>query len=187
MDLRIGDKKQVIDVIDTEDEDEEITEVEEAGETDEETPDEEPEVKTEMFFSTFKPLSPGILFIAVATEEDAAYGEDICEEEKTPEKQKKKTRKAADGGGGDEGGEPEEMLPEYRTISMEDRSGAPLEETLKDGKPVTLEWVEPDRHAESGRKSFIDRIPGRGYGLAAGIAAAAALIAFAAVRKRREE
>lgn len=149
------------------------------------TADEEAE---EVYYSTFKRLSPRIIFIAVATEEDAALGEDICEEEQpAPAKQekKKKTKKQPsikDGGGG----EAEEMLPEYRTISMTDRSGGPLEETLKDGTPVTLEWIEPDRHAKSdAEKTFLDHIPGRAYGLAAGIAVVAALIAFAAVRKKR--
>ncbi len=149
----------------------------------------EEEKEEEVYYSTFKRLSPRILFIAVATEEDAALGEDICEEEqKKPQKQTKKPQRRSSVPSDKGGGEPEEMLPEYRTISMTDRSGGPLEETLKDGTPVTLEWVEPDRHAASDAgKSFLDHIPGGIYGLAAAGVAAAAVIAFAVTRRKREE
>lgn len=180
MDVRIIDKKDEEKLYKKSGEEKEGEEGEEGEE------DEEEEEKL-VYYSTFQRLSPRIIFIAVATEEDAALGEDICEEEKTPAKKQKKTRRDSSSGS-DGGGEPEEMLPEYRTINMVDRSGGPLEETLKDGTPVTLEWVEPDMHADSeGKKSFLDHIPGRGYGLAAGVAAAAAVIAFAVTRKKRED
>lgn len=172
MDIRIKDKTK---------------QKKDTGKDGEDGEDGEEEQEEEVYYSTFKRLSPRILFIAVATEEDAALGEDICEEEpKKPQKQKKKPTR--DSSSSDAGGEPEEMLPEYRTISMTDRSGGPLEETLKDGTPVTLEWVEPDRHADSeAGSSFIDRIPGGIYTLAAVGAAAIFAIAFAVSRKRREE
>ena len=133
--------------------------------------------------------SPSLLFVVVATEKDSKYVEEICEakeEEPEPEAteqpqtvapvKKPKVPKAVT--------PPEEPLPEFRTIKMYDRSGGPLEETLKDGDPVTLEWIAPKGNT-SGKKSFLDHIPGGALGLAA-IAAAGALIAFAIVKKKKK-
>ena len=137
-------------------------------------------------YSTFKLLSPRLIFIAVATETDAAYGEDICEEVKkdTDKNDKKDSDKqragTVDKGSGD-GGE-SEMLPEYRTISMKDRSGGPLEETLEDGTPVNLEWIEPKKYTGKGdEKSFVERFPGGAAGLTVAGIIVAGLIAAAAV------
>lgn len=152
---------------------------------------EEVEEEETVQYSTFKRTSPRLLFAVVATEEDAKYGEDICIEDKKPvvpaKKQKKKKQKTPDIS------EPEapeeEMLPEYRTINMADRSGGPIEETLKDGSPVNLEWVEP-KNTGTEEASFIDRIPGGKIGMIAMTAAAAAAIAavvIAARKKRTDE
>lgn len=167
----------------------ETTETGDAGETTEEK--EEP-------YSTYKRISPELIFIAVATEADAASGEDICEEEKTapatpaptpaPAKTKKpKTKKPTVSAP-----EPseEDMLPEYRTINMTDRSGDPIEETLKDGSPVSLEWIEPKHNGYEGEVSFTDRVPGGKAGIVVMSAAAAVAVAaavFAVKRKNKEE
>ena len=66
---------------------------------------------------------------------------------------------------------------------MYDRSGGPLEETLKDGDPVTLEWRAPK--AASSKKSFLDHIPGGALSLAA-LAAAGAAAVFVIVKKKKE-
>ncbi len=145
------------------------------------------EEEEEIVYSTFKRTSPRLLFAVVATEEDAKYGEDICKED-PPKKQKVKKQKQPKISTPPE--EPEEMLPEYRTINMADRSGDPIEETLKDGDPVSLEWKEPAKAASEDEKSFIDRIPGGMTGLACMAAAAAAAVVgiiIAVKRKRTDE
>ena len=82
----------------------------------------------------------------------------------------------------------EEMLPELRTINMTDRSGPPIEETLKDGSPVSLEWIEPKQNGYEGGSSFTDRFPGGIAGLAVMAAvAAAAVVGVVFVVKRREK
>ncbi len=139
-----------------------------------------------ILYSTFKRTSPRLLFAVVATEEDAKYGEDICQEEKKPEQKKKqKTKKVSSKPEAPE----EELLPEFRTINMADRSGEPIEETLKDGSPVDLEWIEPKDTGKDEKSSFIDRIPGGMTGLAVMAAAAAAAIfaVIAAKRKKTDE
>ena len=136
--------------------------------------------------------SPSLLFVVVATEKDSKYVEEICEAKKEASKEettaettvqpqtvapvkKPKTPKAVT--------PPEETLPEFKTIKMYDRSGGPLEETLKDGDPVTLTWITPKGNSTS-KKSFFDRIPGGVLGLAA-IAAAIGFIAFAIVKRKK--
>ena len=137
-------------------------------------------------YSTFKRTSPRLLFAVVATEEDAKYGEDICVEDKKPaKKQKTKTPHMSTPK------EPaEEMLPEYRTINMVDRSGDPIEETLQDGSPVNLEWIEPKHKDTNEEQTFIDRVPGGMTGLlimAAAVIAAVAAAVAAIMRKRTDE
>lgn len=161
----------------------------ENGET--EPSEEEGEAEKEPPYSTYKRISPELVFIAVATETDAAKGEEICEEEEKPDtpaakktktkKTKTKTPKIKP--------EPseEDMLPEYRTINMADRSGAPIEETLKDGDPVLLEWIEPNKGGSEGEASFFDRIPGGIAGVAVVSAAAAGAVIFAIARRKRED
>jgi hypothetical protein len=81
------------------------------------------------------------------------------------------------------------MLPEFRTINMTDRSGGPLEDTLKDGDPVNLEWIEPAKHHGDGGGSLIERIPGGMAGLAliaVLILAAFATAVYAAVRHKKQ-
>lgn len=158
-----------------------------ARKTGEKIVNEEGEEEEEVvLYSTFKRTSPRILFAVVATEEDAKYGEDICQEDKKPAKKKKQKNP-------DVSSEPEapaeEMLPEYRTIYMADRSGGPIEETLKDGSPVDLEWIDPQNTDTKEKSSFIDRIPGGIAGLAvmAAIAAAALGALIAAKRNRTDE
>ena len=131
-------------------------------------------------YSTYKKVSPKLLFVVVATDADAATPEDICEAPaRKPEKQPKvKMPKMPKGSSGD-------MLPEYRTINMVDRSGKPVEDTLQDGTPVTLEWIEPSKHSSDGG-SFIDHIPGRYAGLAAILGALAALLIII-IRRRKED
>lgn len=140
-------------------------------------------------YTTFKTTGPRLLYIAIATEEDAKEGEDICKEEQKP-KEKKKEKKIAKKKikPVKTPSESEEMLPEYRTINMADRSGEPVEDTLQDGTPVTLEWVEPDKYDSEGGKSWIDRIPGRYAGIAViAAAAAAAVAAIVVIGKRRKK
>ena len=163
--------------------------------TDEEGEEEEPEKPS---YSTYKKISPRLLFVAIATEADAASGEDFCEEEQTDNTDengqsktaKKKTKKKSQKEPSipDDEGEAEEMLPEYRTIRMEDRSGGPVKATLEDGTPVTLEWIDPARQSDDGQ-SFLDHVPGGAVGLTiiAVFAAGAAAVLAAAVRRRREE
>ena len=140
--------------------------------------DEEPAV----VYWTYKKTSPRLIFVAVATEADAATPEDICEAPAVkPQKQKNVRMPSGTGDSGD-------MLPEYRTIQMTDRSGKPVEDTLQDGDPVTLEWIEPSKRAsDPDRKSFIDYIPGRYAGLAVMLAALAALIILIIKRRKEDE
>ena len=132
-------------------------------------------------YSTYKKVSPKLLFVVVATDADAATPEDICEAPaRKPEKQPKvKMPKMPKGSSGD-------MLPEYRTINMVDRSGKPVEDTLQDGTPVTLEWIEPSKHSSDGG-SFIDHIPGRYAGLAVILGALAAFIIILIKRRKEDE
>lgn len=151
---------------------------EEADEEGEE-PDEDGEEPP--LYSTYKRTSPRLLFAVVATEEDAKLGEDICKEDRKPEPG------FSPGFSGTEAPE-DEMLPEYRTINMVDRSGAPLEKTLADGSPVSLEWIEPKKAVNGEGLSWIDHIPGGPAGLAAMAAAAAAATAVIVIAaKRRHE
>lgn len=144
-------------------------------------------------YSTFKRTSPRLLFAVVATEEDAKYGEDICVDDKKPGKKQKtktKTKKAKTPHVSEPKEPPEEMLPEYRTINLADRSGEPIEETLKDGSPVDLEWVEPKDIVTEEEPTFFDRIPGGKTGLAimaAVLVAAIAAVIAALKRKRTDE
>lgn len=127
-------------------------------------------------YSTYKKVSPSLLFLVVATEADAATPEDICKAPaRKPEKQVSLPKPKNSG----------DMLPEYRTIKMADRSGKPIEDTLQDGTPVSLEWIEPSKSSPESR-SFIDRIPGGYLGLAA-ILAAAALIVVLIIKKRVDD
>ena len=68
---------------------------------------------------------------------------------------------------------------------MYDRSGGPLEETLKDGDPVTLEWRTPKGDSTNEKVSLLDRIPGGAFTLAA-LAAAGALAAFIIIKRKNE-
>ena len=154
--------------------------------------DEEKPAEPVKEYSTFRLTSPGLVFIAVATENDAAYTEASCEEEKTDKDDSKKNSGKGSQAAikGDSGSEPGEMLPELRTISMKDRSGGKLDETLEDGTPVTLEWIEPKKGAAADAgKSLIDRFPGGAAGLTVAGIIVAGLIAAAAVaiKKNQEE
>lgn len=133
------------------------------------------------------PNAPKLIYIAVATEEDSKkYGEDICKEEasnnsssnSSSKKAKTVTPKAAK--------EEKEILPEERTISMTDRSGGPLEPTLKDGDPVTLEWREPGKQTDGDKKvGFFDHAWAVPALIAAALAIGIAIVLF--IRKRDEE
>lgn len=143
-------------------------------------------------YSTFKRTSPRLLFAVVATEEDAKYGEDICVDDKKPakkQKTQKKTKKTKTKTPRVSSPEepPEEMLPEYRTINLADRSGEPIEETLQDGSPVDLEWVEPKNISNDEEPTFIDRVPGGRTGLIimAAVVVAAIAAVIAAIRRKR--
>ncbi len=161
----------------TDGEDSDQPDGEEEGEEEEEEED-----LPDNVYSTFKRTSPRILFMAIATPTDAAYGEDICVEDKKKDNGKEKD--FPDGPDKDE----KEMLPEFRTINMTDRSGGPLEDTLKDGDPFSLEWIEPAKQQGDGQGSLIDRIPGGMAGLAfiaVLILAAFATAVYAAIRHKR--
>ena len=120
-------------------------------------------------YSTFKLFSPELLFVVVATKADvkAMPAEDVCEPEKEPPEKPER--------GGKEKPEPGEMLPEYRTIPMTDRSGRPPGSTLEEGTPVQLSWVEPAQHSADGS----GRLPLILGGLALAAAAAAAAVILA--------
>ena len=152
----------------------------EAAEESEET--EEPEEVP--LYSTFKRNEPKLIFAVVATETDAAFGEDICKED-TPKMNNTKIPKIKESAESED-----EMLPEYRTINMVDRSGKPIEATLEEGDPVKLEWIEPKHNGNEEGSSFIDRIPGGVTGLvvicAAAVAAIAGAIAAAGKKKRAD-
>ena len=138
-------------------------------------------------YSTYKkssPNTPKLLYIAVATEADAKLGEDICKEEPTkttPSKSSSKKVKPVTPTTKEE----KEILPEERTISMTDRSGGPLEPTLKDGDPVTLEWREPGKQTDGSKKlGFFDHA----WAIPALIAAALAIIlAVVFISRKKDE
>ena len=139
------------------------------------------------WYSVSALTSPSLLFVVIATDKDAEYIEEICEpvEEEVKEEASEQPKPAAPVKTPKvpKVTAPEETLPEFKTIKMYDRSGGPLEETLKDGDPVTLEWIAPKGNAN--KKTFLDYIPGGALGLAA-IAAAGALIAFVIVKKKKD-
>lgn len=149
-----------------------------SGEPAEDEEQQEPEIDTRTAYSTYKLLSPEILFVTVATETDAAAGEDTCKEEKQAEKTDKKGKEDKISAPA----EKEDILPEMRTISMKDRKGPPLEETLKDGTPVTLTWKEPQKKDEDSGNPLLRYLPAGIAGLAA-LSAAVYIIA----RKRKQE
>lgn len=133
-------------------------------------------------YTTFKrksPNSPKLIYIAVATEADAALGETICEEPKTKTKKSQTSSPASKSSDGDE----EEKLPEYRTINMTDRSGGPLEPTLEDGDPVTLEWIDSGKQTDSEGKAGISDHAWVIPAVIAALAIAAAVVLI--LRKRR--
>ena len=171
------------------------------GDTPAETPEEEPAepVITRTYHSTFKKTSPELLFIVIATEADAATAEDTCgpdeeapavpvpSEAELPEipelPEMDMDLDMLEGAA-----EPQTMLPEYRKIEMKDKSGAPIEEALQDGEPVSLEWIEPKKTIDkSDFDKFLEKFPGGGAGLGAlaGIAAAGAA-AIVVVRRKRD-
>lgn len=136
----------------------------------------QPDNKSRSAYSTYKLLSPELLFVVVAAESDASAGEDNCSEGKSADRGIKN-------GGVAENPTNKEVLPELRTIAMTDRKGPPLEETLKDGTPVTLTWIEPDKHEDSGERSFRHYLPAVLAGLAVTAAAASAVI----IRRREKD
>jgi hypothetical protein len=69
---------------------------------------------------------------------------------------------------------------------MVDRSGGPIEDTLKDGDPVTLEWIEPSKHPNNGGGAFYDHLPG-GILSVIGLAGLAGLLIFLIVRKKQRQ
>ena len=140
-------------------------------------------------YSTYKkssPNTPKLIYIAVATDADAKLGEDICKEEASNNSSNKSSTKKAKTVTPKAAKEEKEILPEERTISMTDRSGGPLEPTLKDGDPVTLEWREPGKQTDGSKKlGFFDHA----WAVPALIAAALAIILAVVfiIRKKDEE
>lgn len=153
--------------------------------TGDDTNDGDTEEQELTLYSTFKRNEPKLLFAVVATEADAAFGEDICKED-PPKKTKIKNPTTSPG---KSPAVEKEILPEYRTISMVDRSGEPIEETLKDGEPVELEWIEPKHNSGTEEEpSFIDRVPGGITGIVLiGAAAVAAVVAAAVLAGKRKQ
>lgn len=151
----------------------------------EESADAEDTDETEdlILYSTFKRNEPKLIFAVVATEKDAAFGEDICKEDQPKQNSPIVLPQVNEAPAAED-----EMLPEYRTINMVDRSGKPVESTLKDGEPVTLEWKEPKNNSGNEDASFIDRVPGGIAGLAAlGTVAAAAVIAAVVIARNKKK
>ena len=132
------------------------------------------------FFSTYKKTGEPLFFVVVATAADAKELPGYC----VPGKQSYKEPK-------NEGGssEPEEILPEYRTINMTDRSGAPVPAVLLEGEPVTLTWEEPNTGIldVDEKSSLIDSIPGGYASLAAALAILLAGIIAILKRRNSEE
>ena len=139
-------------------------------------------------YSTYKkssPNTPKLLYIAVATEADAKLGEDICKEENNNNNNKQNNKKVKPITPKTPK-EEKEILPEERTISMTDRSGGPLEPTLKDGDPVTLEWREPGKQTDSNNEAgFFDHAWAVPALIAAALAIGIAVVLF--IRKKDEE
>ena len=149
----------------------------------EEEKEEQGEQKEEdiILYSTYKRNEPELIFAVVATETDAAYGQDVCKED-APRSNNIKMPKISESADSED-----EMLPENRTINMVDRSGKPIKATLEEGDPVKLEWIEPKNNGgnEEG-SSFIDRIPGGTIGLVIICAAVAAIIAAAVMAGKKK-
>ena len=153
----------------------------------------EPVTEDTKLYSTFKITSPSILFVEIATKGDAEKEEEICEAIKEEETQATAAQEAQPAAKTKKPKVPkvpevkEDPLPEFRTIKMTDRSGGPLEETLKDGDPVTLKWIEPGHKADSeGKTGFFSHMPGKILGLVL-IALALAVILFAIIAARRKD
>lgn len=155
---------------------EETAEDQEGGSGDDSEPGNDDSIE---WYSTFKRTSPRLFFVVVATEADAKYGEDICEVLIRDDENRRHGRRnrPADAG---EDGEAEDILPEYRTIAMVDRTGAPIEPTLEDGSPVTLEWIDPDKHQADSSHNVRT-----GYIAAAAVLALSAAAASYIVMKRK--
>lgn len=164
-----------------------------------ETPEEDP-VKKRPVYSTFKKTSPELLFIVIATEADAAAAEDSCGPEEALEEPQipavPEMPEIPEGMDLDlemlgELSEPADMLPELRTINMTAKNGPPVEETLQEGDPVSLEWIEPEKTiSKSDFEKFLERFPGGAAGLGALLGMAAVGVGAAAVvirRKRKED
>ena len=148
---------------------------------------EEPE-KTEdiPLYSTFKRNEPALLFVVVATDADAAIGEDFCKGEQQPKSENIKIPTEIPSVSESVDSE-SEMLPEYRTINMVDRSGKPVKATLEEGDPVKLEWIEQKNNkGNEDRGSFTDRVPGGITGLVIICAAASAAVIAAAVALKKK-
>ena len=133
------------------------------------------------YYSTYKKTGEELIFVIVALAPDASDKTNYCKPVDNPF------------GGIDpiiEPDEPEEMLPEYRTIEMLDRSGGPIPAVLLDGSPVTLTWqdVKKDSSGDDGEKKFAGLSIKHIAGLALIVAFLIALIAIISRRlndKRR--
>ena len=132
------------------------------------------------YYSTYKKTEESLLFVVVATAADAKEMPAYC---------------TAGNQGGKEtdidipepgSSEPEEILPEYRTIEMVDRSGAPIPAVLQEGSPVTLTWEGP-KYADTKKFEDVPAIKSKAGVIAALLAVAAALLiaATVAIMKRR--
>lgn len=135
---------------------------------------------TRKIYTTYTLNSPELLFVAVATEEDAEKEEAACQPSGSANRGQSGISDSA-------ARDKEDMLPEFRTVKMTDRSGGPLEETLKDGTPVSLTWIDPDKHFSGDDSStLLQKFPGGAAGLAyiIGIAAAAAGAIIFVIRRR---
>lgn len=159
------------------------------------TPGTDTDEPTVPMYSTYKLTGQELLFVVVATPNDAKKTEEVCDPVKTEDttttttpttptvvpKKKLPVPKVP--------ATPKEELPEFKTIKMVNRAGGPLEDTLKPGDPVSLEWIEPHRHIRKDDNSFFGRFPGGFWGFIAMLAAAAGLIALivAAVKRRMDE
>lgn len=145
--------------------------------------------ETQMY-STYSLTGPELIFVVVANEKDAGAKEDICIAEKKEEtpasapvsqpaaSKKKVTAPKAPAA-------PEEELPEFKTIKMLNRAGGPLEETLKDGTPVTLTWKDVGKRIDDGKTGFFSHIVGGFIGFILILIAITCLLASLAVAIKR--
>ena len=162
--------------VDNENKESENKDIENESKEDEQKKNEDYSTPRVKFYSTYRKTGEPLFFVVVAAAADAKQMPAYCEESKQSEEEEKIAPEPS---------EPEEILPEYRTISMTDRSGAPVPTVLEDGEPVNLTWEDSKQSSQDSdeKTKLIDSIPG---GIASLAGAFAILMAgLIAILKRR--